>query len=55
MTQYFIKEYEKFGNDKPRVVKIHHESTLKDLFQFLQENKRKSLSVYEAECVLDWS
>jgi hypothetical protein len=50
---YFVVEFGNIGDSKERKVTIYR--TEKDLFEYLQNNRDKKISLYKGECILDWS
>ncbi len=48
---YFVIEWDEKG-EKKLVMVLRSEQ---QLFEYLQKNKNKRISVYRAECILDWS
>jgi hypothetical protein len=53
IKNYFIKNFSKpQENGDPELIYIHGP---KELLEYIDAHKDEAISVYEAECVIDWS
>ena len=52
-NDYFVVEFSGIGDSMEKSVQIFR--TEANLFEYLQNNKNRKISIYKGECILDWS
>lgn len=52
---YFVKVYRDFPNKEETDIIIEYFSSSSELLKFIEKNKDERMSVFESECVLDWT
>lgn len=55
MKHYFVKIYRYFPNKEETELIIEYFSSTSELLKFIENHKDERMSVFESECILDWS